>query len=178
MNMYDNEFHHRMKEELQRDAQRMLGDSAPLIAVLRSEFARRRRQRALVRNSSAAAAVIAVGLIVTDLSLRQRIESVPPQTAADNRNMIPVADVQQEWSSAEIAAGLPEESTEPGRARVVAIAILIPQAADDGELQLVPAWYVPGQIEEIDVRDLTPAERSAVSQLLGPEFDSTADEII
>ena len=46
-----------LRRELEREAQRMLGDSrSPPMVVLRAEFVRRRRQRALIRNLSAAMA--------------------------------------------------------------------------------------------------------------------------
>ena len=79
---------------------------------------------------------------------------------------------------ARLPADIPAATAETEPDSFVAIGILIPQAGDDGELQLVPAWYVPEQIEEIDIHNLTPAERIAVLQLLGPDYEFSGDVTI
>jgi hypothetical protein len=75
-------------------------------------------------------------------------------------------------------ADMPLATAETNRASFAAIAILIPQIGTDGEPELVPAWYVPGEIQEFDALSLSPAERRAISELLGPDYDSGLNEII
>lgn len=168
-----------LQRELQREADRLLGDAPPPVAGLRAEFVRRRRQRNGVRAMSAAAVLIAVGFIVTVWKLRPGIDGGPSlMIGADSGNSRPPAATQQGKSPAELDAEDPGAIAETALSPFMAIAILIPQPGPDGEPELVPAWYVPGQIEVIDARSLSPAERSAVSQLLGPDYEFSEEETI
>lgn len=179
--MTENESIEPLEERLAAEAQRMSAGlcSPPPVAGLRVEFVRRRRRRAVVRSLFATAAVVAIGFLAAGWNHRpdrdgrhagdrSRSAGDSPVTAA-----LPPVRTADDTPADDSAASAGAE-----RGAFVAIAILIPQAGDDGEQKLVPAWYVPGQLEEIDPRDLSPAERSAVSQLLGPDYEISDDQTI
>ncbi len=179
--MTENESFEPLEDRLAAEAQRMsagLCSPAP-VAELRAEFVRRRRRRAVTRSLFAVAAVVTVGFLAAGWN--RRIDRDISRAGKEPRSGTP---------SPERAASPPgrpaDEILAEGRAATaaaeqdpfVAIAILIPQTGDDGQQKFLPAWYVPGQLEEIDPRDLSPAERSAVSQLLGPDYEISDDQTI
>lgn len=180
--MPENELFEPLEDRLAAEAQQLSAgwSSRPCVAGLLAEFVRRRRRRAVARALFATAAVLVLGFMVAHRN--HRAELGRPQAADESRG-IRVASAVAALPTHEPATGNSSEDVPAGTANAppgsfVAIAILIPQTGDDGQQRLVPAWYVPGQLEEIDPNDLSPAERSAVSQLLGPDYETSQDQTI
>ncbi|HEY3966681.1 MAG TPA: hypothetical protein VGM05_19115 [Planctomycetaceae bacterium] len=191
--MHDPEFDDPLQAELQRqhetcspleerladEAQRMLAGAPqrPPVARLRAEFVSRRRQRMLAQALCATAAMIAVGLTVTNLKPRPARDIAQVVTNGGG-DPTPEAEARQGIPSDTLGQDISRMTAKPDSVPGGAIAILIPQTGSDGEQNFVSAWFVPGQVEEIDARNLSPAERSAVSQLLGPDYELSPDETI
>jgi hypothetical protein len=154
------------------------GSQPPPVAALRAELARRRRQRFVACFVCAAAAMVVAAFFLTDRNLRPQFRIVPLVAGTGSGNSSPVVDPRGGSSMPDRDADMPIAAAEGNRAPFAAIAVLIPQTGADGAQELVPAWYVPGEVQEIDALSLSPAERRAVSELLGPDYDFGPDEII
>lgn len=175
--MHDPESFDPLEERLADEARRMLVDSRSARTCLLAEFVRRRRQRKLAHALCTTAAVLVVGCIAAGWIRRPEHDVVRIEPGEAGRSFVE-ADVPMVEPRGGTAADVPETISDAAGVPFVAIAILIPQTAENGEPTLVPAWYVPGQDDEIDSRNLSPAERSAMLQLLGPDYDSSTDETI
>jgi hypothetical protein len=177
MNMHDEDLLGPLEERLADEARRMLDDSARApMTSLRAELIRQGRRRTLAKTAGAVAAVIAVAIIATSSNRRPAAERGRAPTVAGDTTQ-PAANNRQGDVPLhpEIA---PPIAAESGMPPGMAIALLIPATDDSGEPEFVPGWYVPEQVEVLSADDLSPAQRSAVSRLLGFEPENSDNEAI
>ncbi|MBI3861025.1 MAG: hypothetical protein HY290_03935 [Planctomycetia bacterium] len=178
--MNDEESFEPLEERLADEAQRLLADSPrslPL-AGLRVELARRSRRRMVTRALCATATVVAAGLFLMFWKPGPGGNSEHADSNKGSSKSTGPSIAQTDSPHEPLESDLPETIAETGAPAFMAIAILMSRPGDNGEPEVVPGWYVPGRVEEIDAQDLSPAERSAVSQLLELDFEISDDDTI
>ena len=174
--MHDN-LYGPLEERLADEARRMLEDSPCSPATnLRADL--RRRRRIIVAALSSATAIVVMALVATSLKRPPAGGAGrAPTVAGDSRNPAAASSkssAPRDVNGSNVTAG----RFESGPPSFLAIAILLPAAGDQAEPEFVPGWYVPEQVEVLGASDLSPAEHSAVSRLLGLEPEVTDDETI
>jgi hypothetical protein len=63
------------------------------------------------------------------------------------------------------------EATEP-------TPILVEWPGENGQPRYEAVWYIPGESGDVDWDELSPGEKGAISQLLGPEYEDVVEEVI
>jgi hypothetical protein len=179
MNMHNDEHYELLEERLAEEARRMLDDSsgAPLTG-LRAELMRRRQRRVLFRAVSAATAIVIVAVLVASSKRQPAADADRAPIVFGNLQDSDAAGSGDSLSHNGVGPELSTSDFESGPPAYLAIAILIPGEDDRGEPKFLPGWYVPEQVEVLGASDLSPAERSAVSRLLGLEPEMIDDETI
>jgi hypothetical protein len=177
--MQDEESIRSLEQRLQEDAQKLLNDGPEksLIANLHNKCVQRRRRRILVRAVSAASIVAVAGVIGTIWLQRSRnIEKMANESEGLhatnsivlNETIPPDGNLSEEFPS----------NFEMDDLRNGAVPVLFSQMGQDGKPEFAMGWYIPEQVEEIEAVELSPAERDAISRLLGPEPEQSQDETI
>lgn len=174
--MTDNDLYGSLEERLSDEARRMLDDSpCPPMPALQAKLLLHRRRRAVTTTACATAAVV-VALVAINLKRTPQGDGVPGLAGAGDSKPFAVETPEVPLSRDSNAALLEDAGVETPLA--VAIAILIPPEAEGLEPEFVRGWYVPERVEVLRAADLSPAERSAVSRLLGLDPEISDDETI
>jgi hypothetical protein len=177
--MPDDELFNSLEERLRNEARGLLGEAppTPLIADLRDTFVRRRRRRRVVQALGVASAAVLVGLAgVRSLSWHGSESETLPLAAAGAEGRALRREPNNRPSDP-VVLRVARDSPAP-RPGTLAIGVLIARPGADGKTELVPGVYVPEQTEPIDSRDWSPAERLAVSRLLGPDANLSKHKTI
>jgi hypothetical protein len=179
MNMADHDLYRPLEERLADEARQVLNDSPrPAMAALQVELRRRRRRQSLAATACAAAALTAVVVVAISVFRRPAADDVRfPTIARDTRQPV-AASTEGNAPRDDDPSSSRERAVAEDPPSVMAIAILIPTAGGSGDPEFIPGWYIPEQVEALDTADLSPAERSAVSRLLGLEPEFSDDETI
>ncbi|HVA46821.1 MAG TPA: hypothetical protein VNH11_10690 [Pirellulales bacterium] len=166
----------RIEERLQAEAGRLLiADSRPAAQLLNEYQCRRRRsvQKRLAATAIASAAAAAVMFGWRSGEEGPLPPSYRPATEAIRQDNETAAARQ---ADVQAPAPLPSSMTVEARGALPAIPFVIGDP-DSGE-PIVKGFYVPEQVEPIDMRDLSPAEREAVRAVLGIEEEIENGDII
>jgi hypothetical protein len=162
-----------IEERLQAEARRLLpAEHGVSASQLRAIHRRRERSRRTAQMAGAVAVLLLVALAVRFGGRREETARAPvaPQQAI-------VAQIEQGKTTRGQAAPKRPNSlggvapADPLEKGVFAIPFVIgdPAAGED----IVTGFYVPEQVEPLDLRSLSPAERDAVRAVLGIEGEDT-----
>jgi hypothetical protein len=92
-----------------------------------------------------------------------RNDAIAANTSLTNKLVNQIPDVH-------VDAGLPTESIEPQEIKTPVVPFVVKDPTT-GE-QILSGFYVPEQIEPVDLQNLSPAERDAVRAVLGIEEET------
>lgn len=154
-----------IEERLQAEAERLLiAGGAPTGELLRAEW---RRRRAVPRRIAAATAVL-LAAVVAMVATRRQLAPLPPHKQPER----PVAANEASGVRHQVS-GAPHK--QPERLAVDDSSgdtlLVVPFVVDDpaSGKPLFSGFYVPEQVEPIDLRQLPRAERDAIREVLGIE---------
>ena len=170
-----------IEERLQTEARRMVATDCQQAATqLWSEHLRRRRQRTLQKGAVTIVAVFVA--IVAGAKYGWRDAAIERKPARPKQAMVANLQPRKPLAKGHHASPTPV----PRQASPFTIQedektlIAIPFVIDDpaGGKQIISGVYVPEQIEPIDLRQLSPAERDAVRAVLDIDDDLANGEVI
>jgi hypothetical protein len=168
--MPDDELFNSLEERLRDDARELLGEAPPksLIVEFHDTFKRRRRRRRIVQAFGVASAAVLVGLAGVRWLHWQGHDDKTQPVAATHVD-IPTKHTPQAGGPLGSIVLRPARNAQTPRPGALAIGVWVARPRPDGKTELVPGLYVPEQTTPIDSQDWSPAERLAVSRLLGPQ---------
>ncbi len=177
--MPDDELFNSLEERLRDDARELLGEAPPkpLIADFHDTFKRRRRRRRAVQTLGVASAAVLVGLAGVRWLHWQGHDDETQPVAATRVEAPDKAHATSRWS-ARFDCPAPTRNAQTPRPGALAIGVWVARPRPDGKTELVPGLYVPEQATPIDSQDWSPAERLAVSRLLGPQANFSRHKTI